>query len=84
MSKATHHAEITLKPDGKGSCHIDGHDLSDIIVAGGIEISSDSIGLPRLILHIAPVALAVKGDFNIQVPPETQEALITLGWTPPK
>lgn len=66
------------------SVEIDGHDVSNVVRGYRVE---HTVGeLPRVTLDVlSPIARTTLADKHVVVdlPAETEEALVLLGWTPP-
>lgn len=76
-----HTAQLSAVP-GNGSIVVDGHDLSNI--TRGFTFTASVDEMPRLTVHLDLVDVIADGEVRCDVPPETREALIALGWTPPE
>lgn len=73
-------AEIT-DGGGGGSLLIDGVDISSSVRS----YSLDGIAgeMPDLRLRLALRTTTFSGEVLVDIPPETHDALVAIGWTPP-
>lgn len=69
-------------PNGKApSILLDGKPVEHITT--GLTIEADHKGARTLTLRLALSEARVRGKAVVDVPAETREALLVLGWTPP-
>lgn len=71
---------IDLKGRG-GVIEVDGHNVTNATL--GLALKADGSGRRELTLNLLVHETAVDGEMKVNVPQETAEALVALGWTPP-
>lgn len=76
---------ITITPGepkpGFARIELDGHDIGNAVTHASVRFRPGD--LPNVTLGLAAELGPIDGDAQVWLPPETREALIALGWTPP-
>jgi hypothetical protein len=81
-----HRVEITPDwPPGNGSVLIDGHDIANAVREARVVVVVPAGEAPRVELELGVVNITPLGatEAEVYISPETRDALIALGWTPP-
>lgn len=86
LDTATHdrrHLEVEL--DGRrGTVKIDGKDISHATRALQLNAAAGEIPELQLDLHVFTSAITANTEMRVDVPEETAQALIAIGWKPPR
>ena len=78
----TVHARLALNGTGKGTIEVDGHDLAHHCKAIRLESGAGNFTVLTLAL-VLPKTTEFEGDTRVQLAPEVEQLLTSLGWTPP-
>lgn len=74
--------QLTFNADGVGTIHAGNHDISDLVTAVNVHCQAGRSAILTAHMHIRLVRTDVSG--SVRVDAETHDALVALGWTPPK
>lgn len=73
-------ASLRMAPDGT-EVLVDGRPMRGVV---NFALTTTKDGLPRLTLDMVMHEMQVDGVVQVEIPRETRETLILLGWTPPE
>lgn len=65
------HIELELNKGRAGRLLIDGVDITDNVLAAGIDVQSEDVQSPRITVTLAPDRLTVRGDMSIDLRHDT-------------
>lgn len=74
------HISVRLQQNGVGAIAVNGHDISNAVT--GLTIGAGPGQAPYVQMTLRGV-VDLTTPARIELPPETVQALQTLGWTPP-
>lgn len=74
-------ADITIDECGRGTVHLDGHDVGNDIC--GLTLTAKVNESTRLELNVLPDGVDASGEVTVDIPPGAAALLERIGWTPP-
>ena len=75
------HVRLTTDGNGNGRLVIDGHDVSESVLQGGVSLTMAAYGLPTLHVEVAVRALAFDGEARVVIDDDMAALLRAAGWT---